>query len=128
MPELDRRTVLRLGALVPVVGLVTGLAAPAEAAASPYSRSTWSPHVGKTFALSWKGGTATAVLVAIGDLTGAPAGAVTRFSLDLRVASGGTPTGATTLSRNGFGSVSLFLSPVDRGVTDIHALAVVNRL
>jgi hypothetical protein len=128
MLELDRRTILRIGALAPVVGLATGLAAPAEAAPSPYSRSTWTPHVGKTFALRWTGGSASGVLVAVGNLVGAAAGAASRFSLDLRITSGPTPTGPTTLSRSGFGSASLFLSPVDRGVNDSHALAVVNRL
>ena len=128
MLELDRRTILRIGALAPVVGLATGLAAPAEAASSPYSRSTWTPHVGKTFALQWAGGTAAGVLVAVGNLSGAAAGAASRFSLDLRVTSGAVPTGSTTLSRSGFRSASLFLSPVDRGVNDSHALAVVNRL
>ena len=128
MPELDRRTVLRAGALVPLVGLLTGLAGPAEAATAPYSRSTWTPHVGKTFALAWSGTTSTAVLVAVGNLVGAPAGAASRFSLDLRLTSGAAPSGPTTLSRSGFGSASLFLSPVDRGAVDLHALAVVNRL
>ena len=129
MPELDRRTVLRLSALVPLVGLASGIVSPAQAAtSSPYSRSTWAPHLGKSFTLTWSGGSATAVLVSVGDLAGAPAGAASRFSLDLRVTSGATPSGPTTLSRKGFGSASLFLSPVDRGVTDTHALAVVNRI
>ncbi len=128
MLELDRRTMLRLGALAPVVALVPGLVTPAEAASSPWSRTTWNPHVGKTFSLRWTGGSASAVLVAIGNLSGAAAGAASRFSLDLRVTSGATPTGLTTLSRSGFGSASLFLSPVDRGVNDNHAFAVVNRL
>ena len=127
MLELNRRTVLRLGALAPVVGIVTGLAGPAEAAASPYARSTWKPYVGKAFSLTWPGGSASAVLDAIADLSGAAPGAATRFSLDLRVTSGAVPNGVATLSRSGFGSASLFLSPIDRGLVSRHALAVVNR-
>jgi hypothetical protein len=128
MAELDRRTLLRAGALVPLVGVVAGLAGPAEAASSPYSRSTWMPHVGKTFTLTSSGQTSRGVLVSVGNLAGAPAGAASRFSLDLRITSGPAPSGPTSLSRSGFGSASLFLSPVDRGAVDLHALAVVNRL
>lgn len=126
---LVTRRMLTRAALVTPVAVAFGAAGaqPALAASGGFLRATWKPLVGRTFVLEHDGSRRKAVLASVEDLRGAPRGAAQRFSVVFR-AEHELPEGIVTVRRPGFRSVSLFVSPVDRGVTAQHRQAVVNRI
>lgn len=89
------------------------------------SRAVFAPSVGKFY---WVQGTFKRLtLASIEDIAGAPAGDDGRFSL---VFSSPAPitAGVLPLTNLQLGTVSLFLSAVDRGATNHFYQAVINRL
>jgi hypothetical protein len=89
------------------------------------TRSVFAPTVGKYY---WIQGTFKRLtLVEIGDLPGAPAGAEGQFSL-LFSAPTAITGGVLSLTNLTLGTISLFVSPIDRGLANNFYEAVVNRL
>lgn len=126
--RVSRRAVVGAALAAPtVVGLeaVAGSAAAAEVA--PYARSTWKPHLGRRFTLRGNGVRGRAVLTSIDDVAGGSSRAAHRFSL-VFTGDADLPEGLVSVSRPGFGPVSLFVTSVDRGVEAQHRQAVVNRI
>ncbi len=129
---LDRRGFLVSGAAAVTAGVIVAQAPVAFARSAAkalkpvtLTRAMFLPLVGTTFKVS--GSTSTLTLVEVGDLTGAPAGADSQFSLLFEVAGADLPSRIATLKGSGT-TVSLFVSPVDRGAVHRYHQAVVNRI
>ena len=135
-PDVSRRTFLRAATLgvasaaVPLGSLEGAAAAqsPASASAS-MTRSSFAPHLHRSFRMTADGHTARVSLVEVSDLVGATTrGDEHRFSLLFRAAPHHRAEhGIHRFSRAGFGSMDLFVVPVGRGVDARHYQAVVTR-
>jgi hypothetical protein len=129
---LDRRAFLVSGAAAVTAGVVVAQApmafARSAARALPpvaFTRTTFLPLIGSTFRVS--GTTTRLTLVEVGDLTGAPAGADSQFSLLFQGAGAKLPSAIATLKGQG-PTVTMFVAPVDRGIVHQNYEAVVNRI
>jgi hypothetical protein len=135
-PDVSRRTFLRAAGLgvaaaaIPL-GSVDRAVAATPAAALALRRSSFLPHLNRSFMVRTAGGRAfMATLVEVADLRGAStSGEEGRFSLLFRTRRHSDAThGVHRLSRAGsHGSLDLFVVPVGRGVDHQHYQAVVNR-
>jgi hypothetical protein len=147
---LSRRNLLRTGITLaalsgPVLwaGSASAQAAPARRADSSarsrrlaallpeqWSRANFQPYLAKSFTLVGPSDRVAVTLAEIGDLVGSRSGtAQHQFSLLFKAhRSADLPAGLYTLRGHDFRSMTLFLSPVDRGRRAQYAQAVVNRL
>lgn len=148
MSGLSRRSLLRTGITVgalagPVVWAGSASAAPrrrvAGATRKPqrviavpeqWSRANFQPHLAKSFTLVGHSDRVAVTLAEIGDLVGSRVGAAQhQFSLLFKAhRSADLPAGLYTLRGPQFRSMTLYVSPVDRGRKAQYAQAVVNRI
>ncbi len=129
---LNRRAFMASGAAAVAAGLVvaqgpTAFASVARTLTSPapLGRSRFVPLVNKVFSVA--GSRTRLTLVEVDDILGAPAGAENQFSLIFQATDASLPSAIATLKGQG-AAVSLYVSPVDRGVTHHFYQAVVNRV
>ena len=112
MPDASRRAVLAAGGLGAAALAVVPSAA--SAARSVPRRSAFVAARGTTVRLRGPSGLVRAVVVDVGDLTGARAGDPHRYSVLLKPRSA-LPDGIYTVSGNRLSRTSLFFGNVERG-------------
>ncbi len=111
MPDVTRRTAMTVAALGVAATLLPAM--PAAAATTLPGRSAFESLRGSTVSLRGAGGTVHAVLVEVGDVTGAPTGSNDAYSLLLRPVDS-VPDGMYRVSNPRLGRATLFLANVDR--------------
>ncbi|MDQ6804014.1 MAG: hypothetical protein M3065_03385 [Actinomycetota bacterium] len=128
---MSRRMFLRGGATFAVLAVAPSAWARSTtaSAANSLTRSRFTPHVGATFRMSGDGNYVDVVLTKIDNLIPVMRSEdPNRFALLLEAPLDHPPTeGIRTLHNSAFGDVTLFVSPVDRGVDGRHYEAVINR-
>jgi hypothetical protein len=114
-------------------GALAGGSAPAgrpatlKAAPTGLRRREWSGLVGRTVTVAGAGGRARMAVVDVSDIAGAPAGHDGCFQVTLRAQDRvAVASGVSQVGRPGAAPVSLFVSPIDRGVRARHFQIVVN--
>lgn len=125
---ISRRTFARGSAALALLTAVP--LALAERSAAPWDRSRFTPWIGSTFRMSGAGQDVDVVLTEVGDLSPvAKPDDASRFSLVFAAPAGHTRTdGIRTFSRDGFGTMALYVSPVGPDTEDRPYQAVINRL
>jgi hypothetical protein len=115
-------------ALVLLTAVPLSLAA-RSAASAQWGRSRFTPWLGATFRMTGAGDDVDVVLSEIGDLRPvARTQDEARFSLMFSAPAGHAPTsGIRTISRDGFGSIDMFVTPVGPESGDRPYQAVINR-
>lgn len=129
--SVSRRTFARSSAALVLLGVVpVSLARFAGAAQSPWARSRFTPFLGAAFRMTGAGDDADVVLTEISDLRPATRANDRRsFALLFAASHGHGPAdGTRTFSRDGFGAIDLFVSPVGAGAEVRHYEAIINRL
>jgi hypothetical protein len=116
-------------ALVLLTAVPLSLAA-RSAGAATWGRSRFTPWIGSTFRMTGAGDDLDVVLSQIGDLRPvARTQDEARFSLLFTAPAGHAPTGGIrTISRDGFGAIDMFVTPVGPESGDRPYQAVINRL
>jgi hypothetical protein len=127
---MSRRAFARGSAALVLLAAVPVSLAERSAAAGTWARSRFTPWVGSAFRMTGAGDDVNVVLTEIGDLLPvARAQDEARFSLLFAAPAGHTPTdGVRTFSREGFGSIDMFVAPVGPDDADRPYEAIINRL
>ncbi|HWF49167.1 MAG TPA: hypothetical protein VG294_00870 [Solirubrobacteraceae bacterium] len=129
---VSRRAFLRGGATLAVLGMAPAAWARSTAKArtrNPLARSRFTPHVGAKFRMRGDGHDVEVVLTKVSNLIPVMrAEDPNRFALLLKAPYRHLPVeGIRTFHHRAFGDVTLFVSPVDRGVDGRYYEAVINR-
>jgi hypothetical protein len=127
---MSRRSFARGSAALVMLAAVPVSLAARPAAAAAWTRSRFTPWIGSTFRMAGAGDDVAVVLAEIGDLDPvARAQDEARFSLLFTAPAGHTPTGGIrTFSRDGFGAIDMFVTPVGPDSGDRPYEAIINRL
>jgi hypothetical protein len=127
---MSRRAFARGSAAVALLTAVPISLAERSTATKPWGRSRFTPWVGSTFRMTGAGEDVDVVLTEIGDLhPAARAQDEARFSLLFTAPAGHAPTdGIASFSRDGFGAIDMFVTPVGPDSGDRPYEAIINRL
>jgi hypothetical protein len=117
MANPSRRSVLRTGvvlaaAAAPLSAAGTAFSVVGGGMASGLRRSTFTPHVGKTFSMAAAGATHSAKLTKVADVAAAKKGHDLRFRMLFTTDGAGPGQGTYAFHHPSVGQVHLFVTPV----------------
>jgi hypothetical protein len=133
MHAISRRGLFRLAAVVgAAVALPVELTQSAGATAASsvkLTRANFARYVGTTMRMTGSGFSGNVVLSSVDNIAAAPANDANRFTVLFKTTASSTTAvqGIYTFRQSSFGSVDLFVVPVDRGVNARYYQAVINR-